>query len=141
MYVQEMIDAAIPLISFKMKYALYYVGLNFNNETNEIGLLEYFNTSGWVPICFSEAFDEHAADVTCRQLGYPFATNFSSVALPYDRPGIGITASFCEGASSGYLFSCALSMDMTCQTQLHLTCYNSKRINFIINIIMNGTSF
>ena len=108
--------------------------MNVNNEANEIGLLEYFNTSGWVPVCFTEAFNEHAADVTCRQLGYPFATSFSSVALHYDRPGIGITASFCEEANSTYLFSCVSSVNMTCQTQLYLTCYNSKHIDYIINI-------
>lgn len=100
--------------------------MKLNDEANEIGLLEHFSSSGWVPVCFTEAFNEHVADVTCRQLGYPFATDFSSVALPYDRPGIGITTSFCEGANSNYLFNCVLSINMTCQMQLHLTCYNSK---------------
>ena len=91
-------------------------------------MLEHFSTSGWVPVCFTEAFNEHAADVTCRQLGYPFATSFSSVALPNDRPGIGITTSNCEQTNNfrGYLFDCAHSENMICRMQLHLTCYNSK---------------
>ena len=97
-----------------------------NNENNEPGLLEYFNTSTWVPVCFTGAFDEYAADVTCRQLGYPFATNFSSVELSYYRSGIGITRSLCERANSSYLFNCVQSISVTCHMQVQLTCYNSK---------------
>ena len=97
-----------------------------NNETSEPGLLEFFNAFKWVPVCFTEAFNEYAADVTCQQLGYPFATNFSSVALPYETFGIGITRSVCEGANSSYLFNCVYFTNMTCQMQLYLTCYNGK---------------
>ena len=113
-------------IAYAYGYYVNYIGLCLNNETNETGLLEYFNTFEWVPVCFTEAFDRHAADVTCRQLGYPFATNFSSVLLPGDRIGIGINRSLCEGANSGYLFNCVHFANMTCQMQLHLICYNSK---------------
>lgn len=103
-----------------------YIGLYLNNETNGTGLLEYFTATEWVPVCFTEAFDECAADEACQQLGYPFATNFSFIVLPVDRPGIGITRSYCKGTSSGYLFSCVDFKNMICQMELHLTCYNSK---------------
>ena len=101
-----------------------------NNETDGKGLLEFHSTSGRIPMCFTEEFNDHAADVACQQLGYPFATNFSSVALPYDRAGIGITGSVCEGINGysyrGYLFNCVNFTNMSCQMQLHLTCYNGK---------------
>ena len=99
-----------------------------SNEINAAGMLEFLSTSGWAPICFTGVFNEHAADVACRQLGYPFSTAFSSVALPHDRPGIGITSSVCERANSyrSYLFSCVNFTTMTCQMQIHLTCYNGK---------------
>ena len=117
--------------------------MNTDNDANGngTGLLEYLNTSGWVPVCFTEAFTEHAADVACRQFGYPFATNISSVALPYDRPGIGITSSFCEETNSfrGYLFHCLLYENMICQRQLHLTCYNSEYMHVYITLTWNIT--
>ena len=108
--------------------------MHLNNETNGTGLLEYFSmpAAEWIPVCFTEAFSEHAADVACQQLGYPFATNLSSVALPHDRPGIGVTGSFCEPASrytfsyTGYFFSCVNFTSMVCHVQVHLTCYNRK---------------
>ena len=106
-------------------------GLHLDNETNGTGLLEFYSTSEWIPVCSTEAFNDHAADVACQQLGYPFATNFSSVALPHDRPGIGITESVCEGVNTysyrGYLFNCVNFTSMICQIQLHLICYNGKR--------------
>ena len=102
--------------------------MRFNNETNRAGLLEHYNTSGWIPVCFTEAFNEYTADVTCRQLGYPFATNFSSVLLPNGKFGIGITRSFCEGAGGSYLFNCVEFANTICQMQLHLICYNSKYV-------------
>ena len=89
-------------------------------------MLQYLSTSGWVPVCYTNTFNGHAADVTCRQLGYPFATNFNSVTLSNGRLGIGITRSLCEGVDSGYLFNCVEFTDMTCQTQIRLACYNSK---------------
>ena len=97
-----------------------------SNEINATGMLEFLSTSGWIPICFTGIFNEHAADVACRQLGYPFATNFSSVAIPNVRPGIGITRSFCERADGyrSYLFDCVNFTSMTCQMQVHLTCYS-----------------
>ena len=109
-----------------------------DNDATGAGLLEYLNTSGWVPVCFTEAFTEHAADVTCRQFGYPFATNIRSVVLPYDRPGIGITASFCEETNNfrGYLFYCVHYESTICQMQLHLTCYNSKYMSSHVYIII-----
>ena len=107
-------------------YVCVYVDLRLKNETYEAGVLEFFNTLEWVPVCFTEAFNEYSADVTCRQLGYPFATNFSSVELPYERSGIGITESVCEGANSSYLFNCVYFTNMVCQMQLYLSCYNSK---------------
>ena len=117
-----------------------YTGLHLNNETNGAGMLEFYSTSGWVPVCFTEAFDEHAADVACQQLGHPFATNSSSVALSYDRPGIGITGSICEGNNRysyrGYLFNCVNFTNMNCQMQLHLTCYNGK-CNYKSSIFIN----
>ena len=106
-----------------------YIGLQLTSEINAAGMLEFLSTSGWVPICFTGVFNEHAADVACRQLGYPFATTFSSVTPPNDRPGIGITRSFCERANTSYrsyLFNCVNFTSMTCQMQIHLTCYNSE---------------
>ena len=107
---------------------LIYAGLHLNNETSGTGLLVFFNLSEWAPVCFTDAFNGHAADVACQQLGYPFATNFSSAALPYDSPGIGVTEVACGGANSygykGYLFSCVNFTNMICQTQLHLNCYS-----------------
>ena len=97
-----------------------------NDEINGTGMLEYLSTSGWVPVCYTDAFNGRAADVTCRQLGYPFATNFTSITLFNGRPGIGITRSLCEGVDSGYLFNCVEFTDITCQTQIRLACYNSK---------------
>ena len=118
-----------------LNYVSIHIDLRLNNETNGAGLLDYYNTSGWIPVCFTETFNEYAADVTCRQLGYPFGVNFSSVALPNDRPGIVISRSFCEGASSSYLFNCVEFANSICQTQLHLICYNSRY--FIKHYITN----
>lgn len=89
-------------------------------------MLEYLSTSAWIPVCYTDAFSTHAADVACRQLGYPFSTNVNSVTLPNVRPGIAITRSLCEGVDSGYLFNCVEFTNMTCQMQVHLACYNSK---------------
>ena len=97
-----------------------------NNEIDGTGMLQYLSTSGWVPVCYTNTFNGRAADVTCRQLGYPFATNFNSVILSNGRLGIGIIRSLCEGVDSGYLFNCVEFTDMTCQTQIRLACYNSK---------------
>ena len=108
---------------------MHLLGLRFSNEVNGAGVLEYLSTSGWVPVCYTDAFNERAADVTCRQLGYPFSTNFHSVSLSNGRPGIGITRSLCEGVDSGYLFNCVEFTSMTCQMQLHLNCY-SKCISY-----------
>ena len=97
-------------------------------------MLEYLSTSGWVPVCYTDAYNGRAADVTCRQLGYPFATNFTSGTLFNGRLGIGITRSLCEGVDSDYLFHCVEFTDMICQTQIHLICYNSK-CNYSNNLL------
>ena len=112
-----------------------------SGHANGAGLLEYLNTSGWVPVCFTEAFTERAADVTCQQLGYPFANNITSVALPYDRPGIGITYSFCGETDDfrSYLFKCVYYESTICQMQLHLTCYNSKYSHLYVIVTWNIT--
>jgi len=116
-----------------------YIGLHLNNETNGTGLLEFFDASEWEPVCFTEAFNEDAADVACQQLGYPFATNFTSVGLPYHRSGIGITISHCGGVNISYLFDCVDYESMTCQMQLQLTCYSSKyNYHKFSNYIANG---
>ena len=124
-------------------------GLRLNKEIHGTGLLEFYSASGWVPVCFTEAFNEHAADVACQQLGYPFANNLSSVELPHDRPGIGITRSVCEGTNRysyrGYLFNCVNFTNMICQMQIHLACYNGKhnyKSRYIVNItcILDGNT-
>jgi len=119
-----------------------HTGLHLNNETSGTGLLAFFNLSGWAPVCFTDAFNGHAADVACQQLGYPFATNFSSAALPYDSPGIGVTGEVCGKTNrfgyKGYLFKCVNFTNMICQAQLHLNCYSKynqiSSVNTIIKI-------
>lgn len=108
-----------------------------NNEISGTGALEFYNSSQWVPVCFTEVFDGRAADVACRQFGYPFATNFNSVSLPYDRSGIAITRSFCGGTNSDYLFNCVNFTNMNCQTQLNLICHTSKHNLNIFNKFVN----
>ena len=112
-----------------------YLGLRLNNGINPTGTLEFQSASGWIPVCFTDAFSNHAADVACRQLGYPFATSFRSVILPHNIVGIGITRAACEGDNSysyrGYLFSCVSFANTICQMQLHLTCYG-KCLNIVL---------
>ena len=103
-----------------------------NNGINPTGKLEFHSPSGWIPVCFTGAFNNHAADVACRQLGYPFATSFTSVVLPQNMLGIGITNATCGGDNShsyrGYLFKCVSFTDTICRMQLHLTCYSKYLI-------------
>ena len=107
-----------------------------NSGGDGTGLLEYFNTSEWVPVCFTQIFSENEANVACQQLGYPFATNLSSTPLPYGKPGIGINRSHCSGTNRSYLFYCVRFEIMACQMQLHLTCYNSKYSKIYITNFM-----
>jgi len=99
-------------------------------------MLQFLDISGWVPICFTDAFNEFAADVACQQLGYPFATNFRPVGLPYNIVGIGITSAVCSGDNSyghrGYLFNCVNFANTICHRQLHLTCY-SKYLIYVVS--------
>ena len=101
------------------------------NGNDSSGELEYLSASGWIPVCYTTQFDQNAADVACRQLGYPFAAR--SVPIGSRGPGIGIRSSSCVGSNSHYLFDCVEFEEMTCQTGYHLTCY-SKQTN-TLNLI------
>ena len=92
------------------------------NGNDSSGELEYLSASGWIPVCYTTQFDQNAADVACRQLGYPFAA--ISVPTAGSGPGIGIRSSSCVGSNSQYLFDCVEFEEMTCQTMYHLTCYS-----------------
>ena len=92
------------------------------NGNDSSGELEYLSASGWAPVCYTTQFDQHAADVACRQLGYPFAAR--SVPTVGGGPGIGISSSSCAGSGSQYLFDYVVFEEMTCQTRYHLTCYS-----------------
>ena len=100
----------------------YATDLCLVNGNDSSGELEYLSASGWVPVCYTSQFDEHAADVACQQLEYPFATR--SVPTPGSGSGIGINSSSCEGSHSGYLFDCVEYEEMICQTKYHLTCHS-----------------
>ena len=101
--------------------------MQLSNRINATGILQFLDISGRVPVCFTDAFNEFAADVACQQLGYPFATNFISEALTHSLLGIGITGTICRETNAygyeGYLFNCVNFTKMICQTQLHLSCY------------------
>ena len=104
-----------------------------NNGINPTaGMLEFHSSSGWIPMCYTDTFNNYAADVACRQLGYPFATSSRSVVLSQNMLGIGITRANCSGDNSrsykGYLFKCASFTHTICRMQLHLTCYGKYLI-------------
>ena len=90
------------------------------NGDDGSGELEYLSASGWTPVCYTTQFDQHAADVACRQLGYLFATR--SVPTAGTGPGIGIRSSTCEGSDNQYLFNCVEFEEMSCLNRYHLTC-------------------
>ena len=92
-----------------------------NGGNKSSGELEYLSTSGWIPVCYTIQFDEHAADVVCRQLGFPYA--IESGPTTGNDSGIGIYSSNCQGSDGQYLFDCVEYQEMTCQTRYHLTCY------------------
>jgi len=112
---------------------LYYsVDLRISNERS--GELEFLGDSGWVPVCFTGAFNNYAADSACLQLGYqPFAAEFHSVS--HSTSGIAITSSRCQRYTSPYLFSCVTYREMTCQTTYHLTCKNVYYYFTLSNIL------
>ena len=91
------------------------------NGDDSSGELEYLSASGWIPICYTTQFDEQAADVACRQLGYPYA--IESGPTTASGSGIGISLSSCKGPHGQYLFDCVKYQEMTCQTRYRLTCY------------------
>ena len=102
---------------------MYYVtDLRLVNGDDSSGELEFLSTSGWIPVCYTSQFDEHAADVACQQLGYPYAT--ASAPTLGNGLGIGIDSSSCEGSGSQYLFDCVEFQEMTCQSRYRLTCYS-----------------
>ena len=92
-----------------------------NGGDDSSGELEYLSASGWIPVCYTTQFDEHAADVACRQLRFPYA--IESGPTTGSGSGIGISSSNCQGYHGQYLFDCVEYQEMTCQTRYHLTCY------------------
>ena len=95
-----------------------------NGGDNSSGELEYLSASGWIPVCYTTQFDEHTADVVCRQLGFPYA--IESGPTTGNGSGIGINSSSCQGSNGQYLFDCVEYQEMTCQTRYHLTCYGRQ---------------
>ena len=101
--------------------------LRLVNGNDSSGEFQFLSSSGWIPVCYTSQFSENAADIVCKQLGYPFAIRSTSIVG--SEFGIGIISSSSCQASIQYLFDCVEYQEMTCQARYHLIC-RSKCFKF-----------
>ena len=103
-------------------------GVNGNDSSGE---LQFLSSPGWIPVCYTPQFSEDAADIACKQLGYPYAAGSATTT------GSGLAISIISSSScqvfTQYLFDCVEYQELTCQTRYHLTCHSKCFRSFISN--------
>jgi len=101
---------------FKLMLFIDFRLLGNNNE----GGLEFNSGNGWLPVCATESFNHHAADIACSQLHYLFSSEFRQISG--STTGVDISVSNCQTADN--VLSCAVFQEMHCEETVYLKCFS-----------------